>query len=469
LRRKSLILYTTLAAFAALIASRVNRFPPPQLKPPPHASSLDEIIPDVTVDLHTLDKAIRSMAAKARTHLSIDPGLSATNQRTTLITQGFLHVRNVRLGVLLATILEGCPSGDWIHCNVEENKITLYLDTAPPPPVLTRRLYNLRPMVADLTTIETREQNGNPRRPPQQIGSIFSSQRIWQSDASQSDRRCAEFIISAMNGKEKEIAIVGNWSGWVIVQATPEMQRRFESFVALWSNANLMSPEASEMQTYHYREFPELNAQWNSKAQNANTTGRMSKMLSRIKCDKLPLERFISVISQNADVTPCVSWQELTGASAAGAKSPVTLDLKNVTAATALQAALDQCQSAGDPLGFVCVDAFLKISVKRMLNDWSIRIYDVNDLIEYIARQSRQTRSTPPQVVLSLAKEKNVDLKNVRKADESLLFLFISKFDKTWQDSTQMDLFAGKLVVHATSENHKVIATMLATMRSNEK
>jgi hypothetical protein len=147
----------------------------------------------------------------------------------------------------------------------------------------------------------------------------------------------------------------------------------------------------------------------------------------------------------------------------------VTLDLKNVTAATALQAALDQCQSAGDPLGFVCVDAFLKISVKRMLNDWSIRIYDVNDLIEYIARQSRQTRSTPPQVVLSLAKEKNVDLKNVRKADESLLFLFISKFDKTWQDSTQMDLFAGKLVVHATSENHKVIATMLATMRSNEK
>ena len=56
------------------------------------------------------------------------------------------------------------------------------------------------------------------------------------------------------------------WSGWVIVQATPEMHRRFESLVALWSNPNVMSPEVSEMQTYRYREFPELNAQWNSKA-----------------------------------------------------------------------------------------------------------------------------------------------------------------------------------------------------------
>jgi len=324
-------------------------------------------------------------------------------------------------------------------------------------------------MVADLKTIETREENQNPRRPPQQIGSLFSSQHIWQSDASQDDRRCAEFIISAMGGKEEEIAIVGNWSGWVIVQATPEMHCRFESMMALWSSPNPMSPEVSEMQTYRYREFPELNAQWNSKAQNANTTGRMSKALSRIKCDKLPLERFISVISQNADVTPYISWQELAGASAASAKSPVTLDLKNVTAATALQAALDQCQPAGDPLGFVCVDAFLKISVKRMLNDWSIRIYDVSDLIEYIARQSRQTRSTPQQVVLALANEKNINLKNARKADESLLFLFISKFDQMWQDSTQMDLFAGKLVVHATSQNHKIIATTLATMRSNAK
>src|SRR4051794_23508731 len=104
-RRRSLILYLTLAALAALIASRVNRFPPPQLKPPPHATVLDEIIPDVTVDLHTLDKAINSIAAKARTHLSIDPGIFPHNQRTTLITQGFLHVRNVRLGVLLATVL----------------------------------------------------------------------------------------------------------------------------------------------------------------------------------------------------------------------------------------------------------------------------------------------------------------------------------------------------------------------------
>lgn len=468
MRRRSIILYIALAALAALITSRVNRYPPPQLKQPPHASALDEIIPDVNVDLHTLDKAINSIAAKARTHLSIDPGISPHNQRTTPITQGFLHVRNVRLGVLLATVLEACPSGDWIHCSVEENKITFYLDTAPPPPVLTRRLYNLRPMVADLRTIETREQNENPRRAPQQIGSIFSSQRIWQSDASQDDRRCAEFIISAMGGKEEEIAIVGNWSGWVIVQATPEMHRRFESFMALWSHPNLMSPETSEMQTYRYREFPELNAQWNSKAQNANTTGRMSKMLSRIKCHELPLERFISVICQNADVTPYISWQELAGASAAGAKSPVTMDLRNVTAATALQAALDQCQSDGDPLGFVCVDAFLKISVKRMLNDWSIRVYDVNDLIEYIAQKSRQTGSTPPQVVLSLAKEKGIDLKNARKADESLLFLFISKFDQMWQDSTQMDLFAGKLVVHATSQNHKIIATMLANMRSSK-
>ena len=115
------------------------------------------------------------------------------------------------------------------------------------------------------------------------------------------------------------------------------------------------------------------------------------------------------------------------------AKSPVTLDLKNVTAATALQTALDQCQPSGDPVGFVCVDTFLKISVKRMLDDSSIRVYDVRDLIEYIARQSQKSGSTPAQLALSLANEKSVSdrhLHGASTAEQCIRNLFILEFQQ---------------------------------------
>src|SRR2546430_2707593 len=85
---------------------------------------------------------------------------------------------------------------------------------------------------------------------------------------------------------------------------------------------------------------------------------KLARVLPSVKCEALPLAKFISALTDSTGLNIYVEWRELTAA-AAGPDSPITLNVQNVGAGTALQLALDQARLTGPRVSFVVLEGIV--------------------------------------------------------------------------------------------------------------
>jgi len=201
----------------------------------------------------------------------------------------------------------------------------------------------------------------------------------------------------------------------------------------------------------------------------------LCRILPKVQCDAMPLEKFINWIAKATGTQCYVEWRELAGGSAAGPDSLVTLDLRNVTAAAALPMALDQSRLAGDRIGFVRIDGVIKISLKNRLDHWTtLRVYDVHDLIE------QAVKSKPARDKLRLA-DKNTGGQDrsignptetstdpETEAVQLLRSVILKCVDEdAWPNSCEISYFSGRFIICDTTSNQDLITAMLAALRAN--
>lgn len=228
------------------------------------------------------------------------------------------------------------------------------------------------------------------------------------------------------------------------------------------------APVVREIPLYSSGSAPALAAQFLPATRPNAIVQRMNKILARVKCDDMPLEKFIAWIGEQAGVNIYVEWHAIMGA-AAGPDTLVTLNLQNVSAAHALQLALDQSRVTGDRIRFIPMDGVLKVSMQsRMDHNMSVRVYDVRDLIEQGAKDGDHRRK-PVLDRFSSSAAANPGTPEDQAIESLRTILQKSIETNIWPESTDIDYFAGRFIIKSTGQNHESITAMLAALRAKAK
>lgn len=440
------------------------------------------------MDLRKFSSAIDSISAKTQAKLIIDPGLlqaiewESKEAQVLNSTSRIERFKNVRLGVLLARVLDEFDHVNVqglffdqarLQCRIQDATILFCLpgaslDAQP-------RLYDLRAFTNDWERWRATVDSWNPPPPPRsnQASGLFSGiVKMHSTKRNFDDMTPTEFLGSPLIASEGEFRVIANWAGYLILNAPPASHRRLQQILALWENKQSRSKFPAEFTVYRYGDLPDLSPQFDASPKPSP----LDIILPRVKCNKAPVEKVITQIASAAGTYAYVDWHTLQGASAVGPNSPVTLDLHQVTAAAALQSALDQSHDSGQQLGFACVDNILKVSSQSRLKPWIIRVYNVRDLIEHAVIESRLSAVVTRSVMFALA---SIDSKSIPdfnegaapedEAEHAVQNILLATVKESWPTPVQINYFAGRLIICATPNDHRLITATLENMRSRMK
>jgi hypothetical protein len=247
------------------------------------------------------------------------------------------------------------------------------------------------------------------------------------------------------------------------------------AIAVLWFGQHSARPAAPKSAFQNRGSYLELSAS-TSPASALEAAPQLGRILPIVKCNKMPLEKLIAWIADTTKVNIYVGWHELAGGAGAGPDSPVTLDLRNVTAAAALQLALDQCRATGQRLGFVSIDGIVRVSIESELHRWELRIYDVRDLMQDAAELNRKIETAIQLCKIQLLPSRPVQQDRNQRTDpeqiavaQLISVLMGAVPDDTWPFSGRISYFSGRLVVSQTRENQEKIAATLAALRAMPK
>jgi hypothetical protein len=191
----------------------------------------------------------------------------------------------------------------------------------------------------------------------------------------------------------------------------------------------------------------------------AEVTRKLARVLPSVKCDATPLAKFIAWFEDSTGINVYIEWRDL--AAAVGPESPVTLDVRNISAGAALQLALDQAPLAGPGLGYAVLDGIVKVSTtSRLDRAMIVRVYDVRDLIEALVDlKLRLERKSMPYIGAA-----------DREADAAFSLqdqIGTSPPWQTWGDGAEtISYLGGRMVVSQTKAGHEAIAAILAELRA---
>jgi hypothetical protein len=478
---RRLAVATCVAVLVAGVWSRVNQTATLSPEQSRRETLLEEVIPDVSLDMRTLRSAIMSLANATSAKLVIDPELLTALEGEDAatgppITERF---RNVRLGILLARLFDAWEDRFPLACRVDKTTILFCRQEAAR--LRERRLYDLRPFERDWDQWDARAKGWYPPSaapspsPVPRVGRLSRARRFMFTKESKQDMICARLVGDFIGAKPGELNATAVWAGWAVIEAPMCVHHRIEQFLAFWRSDGAAAESVREIPIYRHGDLAEFTAQVNSSTRAAADSERMSRILPVVKCAEMPLEKFASWIAQSTGTNVVVDWYYLAGTSAVGANTPVTLDLKNVTAASALQAALDNVRQTGPRLGFVCVDGVLKVSIRSRLERRSIQIYEVRDLIEHVVTQSRLVNNAKG-AANSLAKSDALAISDPgdaaiaeSNAGDALRRILTKTIEESWPDTSHITYFAGRIIVNTTATNHQAIASALATLRIEAK
>jgi len=232
------------------------------------------------------------------------------------------------------------------------------------------------------------------------------------------------------------------------------------------------APLVREIPIYGTGHYLPLAADYLASTQPSVVDQRLARVLARVKCDDMQLEKFVVWISEATQTNFYIEWHDL-AESAAGADSLITLDLRNVTAATALQLALDQSSRTGARLGFATIDGIVRVSSVGRLRHWmTVRIYDVRDLIENAVTLGKHFGNKPttshhgwdePRLAPNYEDVSDTEASVVDRLRNAL-----SKCVKRYPNQPEGDIsyFGGRFIITETRQNHEAMGAMLAALRA---
>lgn len=200
-------------------------------------------------------------------------------------------------------------------------------------------------------------------------------------------------------------------------------------------------------------------------AHTAEVRRKLAIILPAVKCDAMPLSKFISWLEDSTGLNIYIEWRDIAAASAVGPDSPITMNVQNVSAGTVLQLALDQARLTGPRVCFVPLEGIVKVSTLSKLDRAvMIRVYDVRDIIEAaVEMKLRLQPKSPPDVLID--GNPNLELEAASRLQELIRTTTPPQMlDDT--DAAQMSYFAGRLVISQTEAGHEAIAAILSGLHA---
>lgn len=233
------------------------------------------------------------------------------------------------------------------------------------------------------------------------------------------------------------------------------------------------APAVKEIPVYGAGSYPALAARFLATTRPDEIAQRMNKIIPKVSFTNIELEKFLGWLSQETGVNIYVEWHALMGGAAIGPDSPVTLNLQNVSAATALQLALDQTRVTGERAVFAPMDGVLKISMESRLDRYmTVRVYDVRDLIEEAVKSGnlpRREQIVNSHDVFSSQSPPPAKTPEEQATENLRTILQKSVTNSVWPATTDIDYFAGRFIITSSRLNHQTIAAMLEALRAKPK
>jgi hypothetical protein len=180
--------------------------------------------------------------------------------------------------------------------------------------------------------------------------------------------------------------------------------------------------------------------------------------IERVEARQMPLEKLIQYFRETTGVNLFVSWRALEAAGI-DRHAPVTLDLRDVSAAVALKMAMKEVGGENIMLGYLVADNVVTISTAEDLAKETVtRIYDVRDLIDEEFAHRRRADNNPQKPVVE------------QDAVDALNRILQETIDPTsWRDAGgsvgAIMYFGGRLIVTQTHDNHDQVLELLAALR----
>jgi hypothetical protein len=213
---------------------------------------------------------------------------------------------------------------------------------------------------------------------------------------------------------------------------------------------------------------PSLSGRFLPTTQTANVRRQLARVIPTVKCDAMPLSKFINWLEDTSGLNVYVEWREL-NAAAVGPDSPISLDVRNVTVGTVLQLALDQAHMTGPRVGYAVLDGIVKVSILSRLDRVAmVRVYDVRDLIEAAVKlKLRLEPRSMPNISYDGRPDPEADA--AERLQDILREASAAAGQNFGNDGEQMSYFGGRLVVTHTQAGHDTIAAILAGLRAKSQ
>ena len=203
----------------------------------------------------------------------------------------------------------------------------------------------------------------------------------------------------------------------------------------------------------------------------------LTRPIPRVRLERVPFDEAVRQLHKLSGTNVVVQWQNLEAEYGFDRRTPVDIDLRDVTMPQAIGRVLEGVQ---EPDGFgpwyAVRDGIIVISTSDEVHrDDLLRVYDVRDIIDQITPK-RQPPPEPPGS--SVAGERLRDLgasadrccgRWEEPVEVLTRFLFEVVSPDSWRETGgaigSMQEFSGRLIVTHTPENHRRIEALLTALR----
>jgi hypothetical protein len=201
---------------------------------------------------------------------------------------------------------------------------------------------------------------------------------------------------------------------------------------------------------------------------NRAVAERLDRRLPEVDLDAVTLRGAVDVLRGATGANIFVNWKALEAAGV-GRDTPVSVRLRNVRAAKALNVLLDLVGPEEAKLGYTIDDGVVTVSsADDLQKDTMTRVYDVRDLLQAAAGAKRQLVDGAPDKRFPLLVRPGQDAPTAGEAAVTKL-ITATVAPASWRDNGgdvgSARMLAGQLIVTQTPENQEAVEDLIGRVR----
>jgi hypothetical protein len=201
---------------------------------------------------------------------------------------------------------------------------------------------------------------------------------------------------------------------------------------------------------------------------NRAVAERLDRRLPEVDLDAVTLRGAVDVLRGATGANIFVNWKALEAAGV-GRDTPVSVRLRNVRAAKALNVLLDLVGPEEAKLGYTIDDGVVTVSsADDLQKDTMTRVYDVRDLLQAAAGAKRQPADGAPDKRFPLLVRPGQDAPTAGEAAVTKL-ITATVAPASWRDNGgdvgSARMLAGQLIVTQTPENQEAVEDLIGRVR----